>query len=446
MTELDHTHEASVKSWLASANEVGTDFPIQNLPFAAFRRAGTGEAFRGGVAIGDQIVDMTVLAQSGVLEGLAQEAANACSQPRLNEFFQMGRPAWRALRYGLFDLLRGGVPEQVRKRVTDSLLPMADAQYTLPAHIQDYTDFYTSLHHATNLGKLLRPDSPLSPAFKWIPMGYHGRVSSIGMSGQKVRRPVGQSLPAGAKEPVLGPCARLDYELELGIFIGTGNEQGSSIPLAQAQDHVFGLCLLNDWSARDIQSWESQPLGPFLAKSFATTLSPWIVTMEALAPFTQAWERSANDPQPLSYLDHPRNRASGAIDVRLEVWLQTARRGSEGKRPQRISATSFRHQYWTAGQMVAHHTVGGCNLQSGDLLGSGTISGPGAAEAGALSELSEGGRKPVVLDNGEARAFLEDGDSVSFRGWCEKPGFARIGFGENSGQVLPAISGDFTAR
>jgi fumarylacetoacetase len=319
-------------------------------------------------------------------------------------------------------------------------VPRANAEYTVPLRIGDYSDFYTSVHHATNIGKLLRPDSPLSPSFKWVPMGYHGRVSSIGISGRPVRRPMGQSLPAGAKEPVYAPCARLDYEVELGIFIGTGNEQGCAIPLSQADVHIFGMCLLNDWSARDIQSWESTPLGPFLAKNFATTLSPWIVTMDALAPFRQAWTRPLDDPQPLDYLEDPRNRDTGAIDIQLEAWLETPQQRALGTGPERLSATSFRHQYWSAGQMVAHHTAAGCNLQSGDLLGSGTISGPTPGEAGALIELSEGGRKPLTLANGETRSFLEDGDTVVFKGWCEKEGFARIGFGENRGRIVPAVS------
>jgi fumarylacetoacetase len=319
--------------------------------------------------------------------------------------------------------------------VQTCLVLQSEAEYRLPVRIGDYTDFYTSIDHATNVGRLFRPDNPLTPSFRWMPIAYHGRVSSIGVSGEEVRRPWGQILPAGQATPIHGRCARLDYELELGLFIGTGNARGAPIPLGEAEDHVFGLCLLNDWSARDIQAWEAVPLGPFLAKSFATTISPWIVTLEALAPYRRPWQRPADQPQPLPYLEHPRNRKEGALDIRLEVWLETARQRSAGDPPQRLSRTSFEHQYWTVAQMVAHHTMGGCNLQSGDLLGSGTISGPTPEEAGALIELSEGGRKPLTLDNGERRTFLDDGDAVIFKAWCEKPGFARIGFGEDRGQI-----------
>ncbi|MDB5871942.1 MAG: fahA [Ramlibacter sp.] len=437
--QLDHTHDAACKSWLESADAPGCDFPIQNLPFAVFRRAGTGEAFRGGVAIGDQVVDLGALSRAGLLNGLAGQAAAACAQPALNEFFAMGPAAWRALRHRLFALLESSVFASTTNALRGCLVPQADVEYTVPARIGDYTDFYTSIHHALNVGRLFRPDDPITPNFRWIPIAYHGRVSSIGVSGQKFRRPLGQSMPPGAAAPAYAPCAGLDYELELGIFIGQGNAQGEQIGVDAAQDHIFGICLLNDWSARDIQFWEMAPLGPFLAKNFATTISPWIVTMDALAPYHQAWTRSAQEPQPLAYLESPKVRAEGALDIQLEVWLETAQHRSRGDAAERLTHTSFKHQYWSVAQMVAHHTVGGCNLQAGDLLGSGTISGPGETEAGAIIELTRAGREPLKLANGEQRGFLDDGDAVIFKGWCEKAGHARIGFGENRGEVLPAL-------
>jgi fumarylacetoacetase len=437
--QLNHTHDAGRTSWLASANVPGCDFPIQNLPFAVFRRAGNGEAFRGGVAIGDQVIDLGALSGAGRLEGLAARAAAACAQPALNDFFAMGIDAWRALRHALFALLESGRSASEADAIRAVLVPQAGAEYTVPARIGDYTDFYTSIHHALNVGRLFRPEEPLTPNFQWVPTAYHGRVSSIGVSGQKVRRPMGQSIAPGAAAPVYAACARLDYEMELGIFIGQGNVQGEQIAVDAADVHVFGICMLNDWSARDIQFWEMAPLGPFLGKNFATTISPWIVTMEALVPYRQAWRRAADEPQPLAYLESEQVRADGALDIQLEVWLETAQHRARGDRAERLSHTSFRHQYWSVAQMVAHHTVGGCNLQAGDLLGSGTISGPGDSEAGAIIELARAGRSPLRLANGEQRSFLSDGDAVIFKGWCEKPGCARIGFGENRGEVLPAL-------
>ena len=446
MKTLDHTHNPAATSWLVSANVAGGDFPVQNLPFAVFRRTDSGEAFRGGVAIGDQVVDLAALCRGGALQGLAAAACAACAQPSLNDFFAMGLHAWRALRHALFALLESAADGSVAASVRICLVPRADVEFAVPARIGDYTDFYTSVHHAANIGKLFRPDADdvLTPNFKWIPIGYHGRASSIGISGQTFRRPMGQSMTPGAAAPVFGACARLDYELELGIFIGRGNALGEPITVDLAFDHVFGMCLLNDWSARDIQAWEYQPLGPFLAKNFATTISPWIVTMDALAPYRQPWLRAADEPQPLAYLDSAAVREHGALDIQLEVWLETAQRRANGSGAARLTHTSFRHQYWSVAQMVAHHTVGGCNLQPGDLLGSGTISGPTLAEAGALIELTAAGRKPLILpaENAgtaaETRGFLADGDAVILRGWCEQPGAARIGFGECRGVVLPA--------
>lgn len=440
MTELDATHDGGARSWLAAAN-TGGDFPLQNLPLSVFRRIGGAEAFRGGVAIGDRIIDLAALAETPVLRGTAAQAARACARPELNAFFALGSVAWRALRHALFAALKDDAPHVVQEAVRACLVAQAQAEHAVPLRIGDYTDFYTSLDHALNIGRLHRPDGPLSPNFHWMPIAYHGRASSIGISGQRVRRPRGQWLADGASEPSFGASRRLDYELELGICIGTGNAQGEPIALADAQGHVFGLCLLNDWSARDIQRWETMPLGPFLAKNFATTVSPWIVTMDALAPYRAPWARAAEAPRPLPYLDHGGSARDSALDIRLEVWLETARHRQQDAPPQRLSSTSFRHQYWTIAQMVAHHTVGGCNLQSGDLLGSGTISGPAQDEAGAMIELTQGGRKPIRLDNGEARAFLENGDAVVFKGWCERPGFARIGFGECRGEIVAALEG-----
>jgi fumarylacetoacetase len=436
---LDHTHSAFAKSWLPSANAQGCDFPIQNLPFAVFRRADSKEFFRGGVAIGDQVIDLTQIAKTDYLEGLAQAAATACAQTSLNDFFNMGPVSWKALRHGLFALLDKDADNTKADALRACLISQNDVEFTVPTLIGDYTDFYTSIDHARNIGKMMRPDDPITSNFQWIPIAYHGRVSSIGVSGQRFKRPMGQSMPSGASVPVYGPCARLDYELELGIYIGQGNAQGVPIALDRAEQHIFGMCLLNDWSARDIQFWEMAPLGPFLGKNFCTTISPWIVTMDALTPYRQGWSRPANEPQPLAYLESARNRAQGALDISLEVLLSTSKLRAQGSAPSRLSCTSFKHQYWSIAQMVAHHTVGGCNLQSGDLLGSGTISGPCDGEAGALIELAYGGSKPVTLSNGEQRGFLHDGDAVVLRGWCEKLGFARIGFGENSAEILPAI-------
>ncbi|MDR6889526.1 MULTISPECIES: fumarylacetoacetase [Variovorax] len=438
MIALNHTHDVAARSWLDTANAAETDFPIQNLPFAVFRRAGSPEPFRGGIAIGDQVLDMAALSARQLLDGLALDAARAAALPALNDFFALGGAAWQALRHAVFALLRGDAPIATRNAVRECLVPQAEVEYTVPARIGDYTDFYTSIDHALNISRLMNPDGDVTPNFRWIPTAYHGRVSTIGVSGQRFHRPKGQTMAPGAKAPTYQACARLDYELELGVWIGEGNAAGEPIPLAHAEEHIFGICLLNDWSARDIQFWEMAPLGPFLAKNFATTISPWIVTMEALAPYRQAWKRPANEPQPLDYLESPANRESGAIDIRLEVWLESEKAQSDRSGPSRLSRTSFKHQYWSVAQMVAHHTVGGCALNPGDLFGSGTISGPGPGEAGAIIELTRAAQSPVTLANGEQRGFLEDGDAVLLRGWCEKPGHARIGFGESRGTVLPA--------
>nr|WP_315225908.1 fumarylacetoacetase [uncultured Limnohabitans sp.] len=436
MTTLNETHDPHLRSWVETANVAGCDFPIQNLPFAVFRRQGTDEAYRCGVAIGDQVLDLAALAQRSPFTGLAHDALQAAAQDKLNALMALGESAWAALRLALSRALRTGAAAQAS--LAACLVPVSDVVFDVPARIGDYTDFYTSVHHATNIGKQFRPDNPLLPNYKWVPIGYHGRASSIGVSGQTFARPKGQIKAPDAEVPVLAASKRVDIELELGIFIGSGNDSGDAIAIAQAEQHVFGICLLNDWSARDIQAWEYQPLGPFLAKNFATTISPWVVTMEALAPYRVPFVRPTDDPQPLPYLDSTANRQEGALDIQLQVGLQTPRMRQEGETDASICRTSYRHAYWTIAQMVTHHTVNGCNLQPGDLLGSGTLSGPTLDQAGALIELTTGGKHPLTLPNGERRVFLEDGDAVVIRGWCEKPGAARIGFGACWGTVLPA--------
>ena len=437
--QLNETHNPSLKSWVASANDGNTDFPIQNLPFGVFRRAGSHEHFRIGVAIGDQILDLHLAQQAGIFAEVTNSAlANALAASSLNALMNLGNTVSSQVRLALSKALREGAAAQ--EKLVGALVAQSEAEYALPAHIGDYTDFYTSIHHATSVGKLFRPDNPLLPNYKWVPIGYHGRSSSIGVSGQQFRRPVGQTMPPNATTPNFGPAKRMDYECEVGMFIGQGNELGETIAVEEAEQHVFGLCLLNDWSARDVQGWEYQPLGPFLAKNFASTISPWVVTVEALAPFRAAWTRDAADPQPLPYLDYPSLREQGAFDIELEVLLQTEKMRADGTPPQRLSLSNFRHSYWTVAQMVAHHTVNGCNLQAGDFLGSGTQSGPRPEEAGSLLELTEGGKKPIVFSNGEQRVFMEDGDSIIIRGWAQRDGAVRIGFGEVEGRLLPARS------
>jgi len=436
MYALNETHNPQLRSWVASANTPDTDFPIQNLPFGVFRRLDSVQGFRVGVAIGEAILDLTAARAAGAFTGSALTAVQACCAPTLNAFMDLGPAAWSELRLALSRALREGSPAQTL--LVTCLLPVDQAEYAVPARIGDYTDFYTSVHHATNIGKLLRPDNPLLPNYKWIPIGYHGRSSSIVISGQEVHRPVSQVMRPGATEPVLAPSARMDYELEVGIYLGKGNALGEPIAIDQAEQHVFGLCLFNDWSARDVQGWEYQPLGPFLAKNFASTVSPWVVTLEALAPYRQPWTRGEGDPQPLHYLDSAELRQHGAIGIELEVFIQSATMHAQGLPAHRVSHSNFRDAYWSVSQMVAHHTINGCNLQSGDLLGSGTQSGPSPEEAGSLMELSLGGKQPLSLPSGETRTFLEDGDTVIFRGACQAVNAARIGFGEVRGTLLPA--------
>ncbi len=436
MTTLNETHDPALRSWVESANAADTEFPIQNLPLAVFRRRGRSEAFRGGVAIGTQVVDLSAAVESGVFGLDAARAAQAAAGDSLNALMALGPAAWSMLRLALSRALREGAPAQ--RLLEPCLVAQTDAEYTLPARIGDYTDFYTGIHHATTVGKLFRPDNPLLPNYKWVPIGYHGRASSIVVSGTPIRRPLGQTKGA-AETPQFGPSQRLDYELELGFLIGTGNALGEPIAIEDAEQHLFGVALFNDWSARDIQPWEYQPLGPFLSKNFGSTLSPWMVTMEALAPFRAPLVRPVGDPEPLRYLNAAENRARGALDIELEVWLQTAAMREAGQPAVRLTRGNAREAaYWTPAQLVAHHTAGGCNLQPGDLFGSGTLSGPGPDQAGSMLELTQGGKQPITLPNGEIRSFLADGDTLSLRGFCERVGARRIGFGTCSATVLPA--------
>lgn len=433
---LNETHNPALKSWVKSANTEHCDFPIQNLPFASFKRKGSAEDFRAGVAIGDQVVDLKALFALNIFEGDVQEALAQCCHAQLNAFMSMGKKFWSALRQALSKGLVQGSEQQAS--FASCLVAQADVEYALPCQIGDYTDFYTSIHHATSVGKKFRPDNPLLPNYKWVPIGYHGRSSSIEVSGSDFKRPKGQTKAPTATEPSFGPCKRLDYEMEVGIFIGNGNEIGEPITIEQAEEHVFGMCLFNDWSARDIQGWEYQPLGPFLSKSFASTISPWIVTSEALAPYRAQWTRDAADPQPLPYLESQQNRELGSFDITLQVLIETQAMRKSAQAPVQLSQSNFKDSYWSVAQMVAHHTVNGCNLRAGDMFGSGTQSGPNPEEAGSMLELSNAGSEPIELPNGETRTFLEDGDCIIMKGWCKKSGAARIGFGEVNAVILAA--------
>ena len=432
---LNETHDPQLTSWVPGCDIAGGDFPIQNLPFGVFRPREVYEPFRGGVAIGDMILDLRAACSLGVFNGLAGQAAEAASAATLNGLMAMGPAAWSALRLSLSRMLRTGAPEADSLR--SCLVPQASAEYAVPAQIGDYTDFLTSVHHMRNAGKIFQPDAPELPHFKWLPIAYHGRSSSVEVSGASFHRPLGQTRPPGSDQPVFGPSKRLDYEMELGFFVGAGNRRGEPIAIDDAEDHIFGVCLLNDWSARDVQGWESMPLGPFLAKNFLTSVSPWIVTMEALAPYRCALPREASDPPTFAHLLPRDGHDRGGLDIQLEVCLQTP---SSGVNEMRLSRSSASHGYWSLAQMLTHHTEGGCNLRPGDLIGTGTQSGPTRGEEGCLLELSWGGREPVRLANGETRTFLEDGDTVILRGWCERTGHTRIGFGECRGTVLGSLA------
>lgn len=432
------TQTSITRSWVASANG-HADFPLQNMPLGVFSL--NGSAPRAGVAIGEHIFNLQVALEAGLFDGQARRAVEAMQGGLLNAFFDLGREARVALRTRLLELFsEGSTHRGAIEAQGATLLPLAaDCQMHLPARISDYTDFYVGIEHAQNVGKLFRPDNPLLPNYKHVPIGYHGRASTVRASGTDVRRPKGQTLPAGASEPTFGPCARLDYELELGIWIGQGNEMGEPIAIGDAAEHIAGFCLLNDWSARDIQAWEYQPLGPFLSKSFITSVSPWVVTAEALEPFRTAQPaRPEGDPQPLPYLFDKRDQDGGAFDIELEVLLLTEAMREQNLPAHRLTLSNTRYMYWTVAQMVAHHSVNGCQLQAGDLFGSGTLSGPQSGQFGSLLEITEGGKKPIELASGEVRKFLEDGDEIILRARCARDGFASIGFGECRGKVLAA--------
>ena len=437
---LDETHRPGARSFVETANAEGCDFPIQNLPFGAFTN-GQNASARLCVAIGDQLLDLAAVAELGLLgevdESIDEVFGEVCRESSLNSLMGLGPVRWRALRRALFRLLGERSPH--RAQAASCLRPQQDVTLVLPVAIGNYTDFYASVHHAANVGALFRPDNPLLPNYKWVPIAYHGRASSIVLSGSPVRRPCGQIKPPSADQPHFAPCRRLDYELEVGALVGVGNQMGEPIPIAQARGHIFGLCLVNDWSARDMQAWEYQPLGPFLSKSFATSLSPWVVTAEALAPFrVPAAPRPAGDPPPLSYLTDPDDQQSGGLDLTAEVYLQSAAMRQSGCPPHRISRGNLRDMYWTFAQMLTHHASNGCNLRPGDLVASGTVSGHCPAARGCLLEITRGGADPILLPNGEQRTFLEDGDEVRLSAYCQRPGAVRIGFGECTGTVIAA--------
>jgi fumarylacetoacetase len=431
---VDHTHEPSLRSWVESADGHG-DFPIQNLPFGVFRRRGTDEAARVGIAIGDLILDVAACHANRRFTGLAATAAGACAGPALNSLMALGAGPRAELRRQVSDLLSVGSPT----RDAEALVAQAEAELLLPAAIGDYTDFYASVHHATNVGSMFRPDNPLLPNYKWVPIGYHGRASSIVSSGTPVRRPSGQSRAPEAATPSFGPSRSLDYEMELGFFVAAGNALAEPVPIGRAEGRIFGFCLVNDWSARDLQAWEYQPLGPFLAKNFATTISPWVVTLEALEPFrAPAAPRPSGDPAPLPYLDSRKNTEVGAVAVTVEVYLSSARMREAGMAPVRLSRGSAADLYWTPAQLLAHHSSNGCNLRPADLLATGTISGGTKESRGCMLELTWRGAEPLALPTGETRKFLEDGDEVIMRGHCEREGAVRIGFGECRGVIVPS--------
>jgi len=442
---LDETHDPSARSWVESANAADTDFPIQNLPFGVFWERDGGSSARVGVAIGDSIVDVAKLRSEGLLttDDDVNCASASCGSNSLNALMALGASPRRALRRRIFALLHADAAPSARTAVSPHLVAQSDVEMLLPAIVGDYTDFYASIFHATNVGKLFRPDNPLLPNYKYIPIGYHGRASSLVASGTIVRRPYGQTR-VGEAQPAFGPTKALDYELELGLFVGAGNKLGERIPIGEADEHIFGICLVNDWSARDVQAWEYQPLGPFLAKSFATSLSPWVVTLEALAPFrVPAFTRAAGDPAPLPYLLDAEDQAHGGLDLTLEVSLQSERMRERGIAPAAVSRSNFRDLYWTMAQMLTHHASNGCNLRSGDLLASGTVSGPDVPGAevsarGCLLELTSRGANPITLPSGEQKKFLEDGDEVILRGFCARPGFHRIGLGSCRGRIAQA--------
>jgi fumarylacetoacetase len=435
---VNATHNPELTSWIESANSPESDFPIQNLPFGVFSRKGDSER-RVGVAIGDQIIDVGESLSANLWSGGARDVARWCDRPNLNELMQAPKAALSEFRARLSELLTGtpGDDSVINPLPPGALVPMAEAEMFPPAVIGDYTDFYASIYHATNVGKLFRPDAPLLPNYKYVPIGYHGRASSIVVSGTEITRPRGQITPPGSQKPNFAPTEMLDYEAEVGFFVGRGNELGTTIPIGEAEDHIFGICLVNDWSARDIQSWEYQPLGPFLAKNFATTISPWVVTWEALEPYrVPSFFRPPSDPAPLPYLSSEKDRSAGGLDLTVEVYIRSMLMREGRLRPARLSAASLADMYWTPAQMLTHHASNGCNLRPGDLFASGTVSGPEPNSQGCLLELTRRGAEAVTLPTGEERKFLHDGDEITIRAYFQREGAARIGLGECSGLIV----------
>ncbi|MGH9482798.1 MAG: fumarylacetoacetase, partial [Terriglobales bacterium] len=427
-----------MSAWLASANAADTDFPLENLPYGAF--AAPGGEVHLGVAIGDQILDLRAALATSAFDGLPEPLRQACALPSLNRLMGLGGGLARGLRQRLTQMLRqGSAHAEAASRL---LVPQTGTEMRLPVEIGDYTDFYASLHHAFNVGSLFRPESPLFPNYKHVPIGYHGRSSSVVVSPEPVRRPWGQWLgtKGGGAPPDFAPCRQLDYEVEVGFLVGCGNRLGEPVRLAQAEEHIFGLCLLNDWSARDIQRWEYQPLGPFLGKNFATSVSPWVVPLEALSAFrTRAPERAPGDPALLPDLDDPADRRLGGLDMMVEACLSSRAMREQELEPVRLSRATLLDLYWTMGQLLTHHTSNGCNLRPGDLLATGTISGAAPSARGCMLELTRAGKEPLTLPSGESRQFLQDDDEVSLRAYCQGTGGVRIGWGECRGRVLPAL-------
>jgi fumarylacetoacetase len=438
VTEINETHDPHTESWVESAQDPNTDFPVQNLPFGVFSPSEPEARARIGIAIGRMVLDLGGCAEANLLEGIDDESRRACRASMLNEVMGLSSRQVSGLRKAVHALLRRDVGKARRVHAEQYLHSVDAVRLLVPAEIGDYTDFYASIYHATNCGRLFRPDNPLMPNYRYVPIAYHGRASSIIVSGSPVRRPAGQQRISDT-EVVFEPTKRLDYELELGFFIGPGNALGEPISIDTAEEHLFGFCLANDWSARDIQTWEMAPLGPFLSKSFATSISPWVVTREALAPFRgPAFVRTDTDPQPLPYLWSLANEERGGINLDLAAYILTPTMREQGGQPFQLSRANFRTMYWTPAQMVAHHTSNGCNLQPGDMLASGTVSEQEPGAFGSLLEITKAGRERISLPNGETRGFLEDGDEIVFRATCSAAGFARIGFGECRGRVAPA--------
>lgn len=427
MISVNQTHDSTLKSWVTSANN-DSDFPIQNLPFGIFRRKNSTEQYRAAVAIGDYVIDMQALHETNILTDDVKKACLALTESSLNNFMSLGNTVASSLRQALSKALTEGSQQQ--QTITRCLISQNDIEMQMPFSIGDYTDFYTSIHHATAVGKLFRPDQPLLPNYKWIPIAYHGRASSICLSNRTVHRPKGQIKADNNDIPEVGYTNKLDYEVELGVVVGKASEHGTPVSINQAHEHVFGVCLLNDWSARDIQSWEYQPLGPFLSKNFMSSISPWVVTLEALTPYRTSMPDSKQKDNLLSYLNSDDNNQHGAFDIKLEVYIRTEKMRANGEDAHKLSYTSYKHAYWSMSQMLTHHTLSGCNLNPGDLLGSGTQSGPTSVEAGSLLELTDGGKNPIELPNKEVRTFLLDGDELEIRGFCQHGQGPKIGLGK----------------